>query len=272
MYLENVLFKGRHQPIIPPSFLRHAHETPARSLAGSHGRRICDSAFVLQKGDVTVRIAHSSQDLHLAEGLVKERYAWRGYQLPTPHVHHPLRKTFLASSGTQLLGTLSILLDSKTGLVADALFKQELDRHRKLGHRVCELGKLAIAQDGNSREVATALFNMAYLYGRTIHRVSDTFIEVNPRHVSFYRRLLGFDVAAKGRHCPRVNAPAILMHLDVAHADRQISQLTSRGSSGQAMDSRSPYASFLTEQQETSLIEGSLVPTGTEAGSQFAFA
>ena len=102
MYLENVLFKGRHQPIVPPSFLRHAHETPARSLAGSHGRRICDSAFVLQKGDVTVRIAHSSQDLHLAEGLVKERYAWRGYQLPTPHVHHPLRKTFLASSGTQL--------------------------------------------------------------------------------------------------------------------------------------------------------------------------
>jgi hypothetical protein len=272
MYLENVLFKGRYQPIVPPFFLRHAHETPARSLAGFHGRQICDSAFVLQKGDVTVRIAHTSHDLHLAEGLVKERYAWRGYQLPTPHVHHPLRKTFLASSGTRLLGTLSILLDSKTGLVADALFKPELDRYRKLGHRVCELGKLAISQAGNSREVAAALFNMAYLYGRTIHRVSDTFIEVNPRHVSFYRRLLGFDVVAKGRHCPRVNAPAILMHLDVAHADRQISQLATSGGSAQTTGLRSPYSSFLTKQQEESLIKASLEPTEAEAGSQVAFA
>lgn len=238
--------KGQYQPMVPPSFLRDAHEIPARSLAERHGRRICDDAFVLHKGGVTVRIAHTSHDLHLAERLVKERYAWRGYQVPTPHVHHPLRKTFLASSGARLVGTLSILLDSRTGLVADALFKIELDRYRKLGHRVCELGKLAISEAGNSREVATALFNMAYLYGRTMHRVSDTFIEVNPRHVSFYRRQLGFDVVAKGRHCPRVNAPAILMHLDVAHADRQISQLATSACSAPATGSRSPYSSFLT--------------------------
>lgn len=272
MCVENMLFKGLRQPAAPSFFLRHTHETPARSLAGSHGRRIWDSAFILQKGDVTVRIARTGHDLHLAEWLVKERYAWRGYQLPTPHVHHPLRKTFLASSGDRLLGTLSILLDSKAGLVADALFKQELDGHRRLGRRVCELGKLAISQAGNSREVATALFNMAYLYGRTIHRVSDTFIEVNPRHVSFYRRLLGFDVAAKGLHCPRVDAPAILMHLDVAHADRQISQLTTSGCPARKTGSRSPYSSFLTVQQEESLIEASLEPTEAEAASQVTFA
>jgi len=271
MCLENVLFKGHHQPLLPLSFPPRAHQTPAMQPAGSHGSRVCDSAFVLQKGDVTVRIAHTSHDHHLAEALVKERYTWRGYQL-TPHVHHPQRKTFLASSGDQLLGTLSILLDSNTGLVADGLFKPELDRYRKLGHRVCELGKLAISRAGNSHGVATALFNMAYLYGRTVHHVSDTFIEVNPRHVSFYRRLLGFDVIAKRRHCPRVNAPAILMHLDVAHADRQISQLATSGCSDKKTWARSPYSSFLTREQEESLIEASLEPTEAEAGIQFAFA
>lgn len=268
MYLENVLLKGQYQLMVPLSFQRHAHEAPARSSVGPHGRRVCDSAFVLQKGDIAVHIADSNHDLHLAEGLVKERYAWRGYQVPTPHLHHPQRKTFLASNGGRILGTLSILLDSKTGLVADALFKLELDRYRKAGRRVCELGKLAVARAGSSSEVATALFNMAYLYGRTIHHVSDTFIEVNPRHVSFYRRLLGFDVVAKGRHCPRVNAPAILMHLDVAHADRQISQLATSGCTG----SRSPYSSFVTEQQEESFIEASLEPTEAEAESWVAFA
>ena len=271
MCLENVLLKGHHRPVVPVSFPRHAHESPARPLARPHGRQICDSAFVLQKGDITVRIAHTSHDHQLAEALVKERYAWRGYKL-TPHVQHPQRKTFLASSGDRLLGTLSILLDSNTGLVADGLFKPELDRYRKLGHRICELGKLAISQSRNSGEVATALFNMAYLYGRTIHYISDTFIEVNPRHVSFYSRLLGFDIIGKGRHCPRVNAPAILMHLDVAHADRQISQLAISGCSTQTTGSRSPYSSFLTKKQEESLIKTSLEPTEPETGSQVAFA
>ena len=120
--------------------------------------------------------------------------------------------------------------------------------------------------------MATALFNMAYLYGRTIRHISDTFIEVNPRHVSFYRQLLGFEVIAKGRHCPRVNAPAVLMHLDVAHADRQISQLAISGYSAQTTDSRSPYSSFLTKQQEENLIKASLEPTEAEAGIQVAFA
>ena len=271
MYLENVLFNGRNQPLASLPFPRHAPEAPLRPSARPHGRRVCDSAFVLQRGDVTVRIAQSSHDHHLAEALVKERYAWRGYQL-TPHVNHPQRKTFLASSGDQILGTLSILLDSNTGLVADGLFKPELDRYRKLGRRVCELGKLAISQAGNSNEVATALFNMAYLYGRTIYHVSDTFIEVNPRHVSFYRRLLGFDVVAKGRHCPRVNAPAILMHLDVAHADRQISLLAKSSCSAQTTGLRSPYSSFLTKQQEENLIKASLEPPEAEAGSGAALA
>jgi len=263
--------KGVCQPMFPLSFPWHAHETVARSSSGLHGRRVCDSTFVLQKGDVTVHIAHSSHDHHLAEALVKERYTWRGYQL-TPHVHHPQRKTFLAYSGDQLLGTLSILLDSNTGLVADGLFKPELDRYRKLGHRVCELGKLAISGAGNSRGVATALFNMAYLYGRTIHHVTDTFIEVNPRHVSFYRRLLGFDVIAKRRHCPRVNAPAILMHLDVAHADRQISQSATSNCSAKTTGARSPYSSFLIREQEESLVEPSLESTEAALGSQVAFA
>ena len=266
------MLNGQRPPIFPLSFPRHAHETPAKSSVGTHGRQVCDTAFVLQKGDISVHIAHTNHDQHLAERLVKERYAWRGYQLPTPHLHHPQRKTFLASNGDRLLGTLSILLDSKTGLVADGLFKPELDRHRKQGRRVCELGKLAIAQVGSSSEVATALFNMAYLYGRTIHHVSDTFIEVNPRHVNFYRRLLGFNVISKGRHCPRVNAPAILMHLELAHADRQISQLATSGCSAQTTGSRSPYSAFLTKHQEERFIKASRQSTEPETGGQVAVA
>jgi hypothetical protein len=62
------------------------------------------------------------------------------------------------------------------------------------------------------------------------------------------------------------------MHLDVAHADRQISLLSTSGCSAQTTGSRSPYSSFLTKQQEESLINASLESTEAEAGSQVVFA
>ena len=39
-------------------------------------------------------------------------------------------------------------------------------------------------------------------------------IEVNPRHVAFYRRWLGLLPYTTPRHNPRVDAPAVLMSLD----------------------------------------------------------
>jgi hypothetical protein len=54
---------------------------------------------------------------------------------------------------------------------------------------------------------------MAYLCGRVIHGVTDAFIEVNPRHATYYKRLYGFETAGSPRTCPRVNAPAVLLRL-----------------------------------------------------------
>jgi hypothetical protein len=45
--------------------------------------------------------------------------------------------------------------------------------------------------------------------------ITDMFIEVNPRHVPFYRRAFGFRVAAPERTCPRVLAPSVLLRLEV---------------------------------------------------------
>jgi hypothetical protein len=54
-----------------------------------------------------------------------------------------------------------------------------------------------------------------YTVGRFEHGVTDVFIEVNPRHVVFYTRALGFVVAAGAQLCQRVLAPSVLLHLEV---------------------------------------------------------
>ena len=48
-----------------------------------------------------------------------------------------------------------------------------------------------------------------------MHNISDVFIEVNPRHVSFYTRVLGFVVAAGEKVCERVCAPSVLLRLEL---------------------------------------------------------
>ena len=68
------------------------------------------------------------------------------------------------------------------------------------------------------------MFHIAYMYARRLHRCTDILIEVNPRHVRFYRSMLGFEVLGPERTCPRVNAPAVLLRLRLDHAQEQLAR------------------------------------------------
>ena len=59
------------------------------------------------------------------------------------------------------------------------------------------------------------MLSLAHLVARKVHEVTDVFIEVNPRHVAFYSRALGFVVAAGERICERVRAPSVLLRAEL---------------------------------------------------------
>jgi hypothetical protein len=107
-------------------------------------------------------------------------------------------------------------------LLVDAAYGAELAALRSEGRRVCELTRLAVDAHADSRSVLAALFSLAYLLGRVVHEVTDVFIEVNPRHVAFYERALGFVVAAGERLCTRVKAPSVLLRLEAARLEARL--------------------------------------------------
>jgi hypothetical protein len=80
---------------------------------------------------------------------------------------------------------------------------------------VCEVTRLALADGVDSRTVLALLLGLAHLVARKVHSVTDVFVEVNPRHVAFYSRALGFVVAAGERMCERVGAPSVLLRNDL---------------------------------------------------------
>ena len=85
-----------------------------------------------------------------------------------------------------------------------------------------ELRRLSVCSNVGAKAVLAHLFSAAYLVGRILHEATDVLIEVNPRHASFYRRIFGFVLLRGEWICARVNAPAVLLHLDIANLDRKL--------------------------------------------------
>ena len=160
-------------------------------------------------GGFKIRVAKIGGRRREAGKLVERRYAGRGYTIPS--VHDERLSTFIAYDEGQLVGTVSIRLDSEEGLSADELYRKELDALRSVGARLCEFTRLAIDKTAASKPVLAGLFHTAYLYASVIRGYTHAVIEVNPRHVAFYGRALRFDPIGAERLNARVNAPAVLL-------------------------------------------------------------
>ena len=204
---------------------------------------------VLTHRNYSICLADSPGRCSLVNKLIKSMYSWRGYHTENAvfSSHNPNRLTLEASIEQHMVGTLTVGLDSEEGLLVDTLYEQEIRAFRSNDRKVSELSKLAINPQYSSKELLASLFNLAYIYARIVHKATYFFIEVNPRHAGYYKRMLGFHQIGEKRVCPRVNAPAVLLHLDLDYVDEQVSFLA--GSPEPAKE-RSLYAYFLTKHEE----------------------
>jgi hypothetical protein len=168
-----------------------------------------------------IRMANSAGRREAASLLIRKMYGWRGYAFE-PAEHHEANKiTLYAETGGVIVGTMSLCLDRDTSLPADENFRDKLDQLRTQGRRLCEPSRLAIDK-GVTKRVFASLIHISYIYAHNIHGFSDYVIEVNPRHVMFYKRMLGFRDFGAERPCTRVGAPAVLLRLELAYMGEQI--------------------------------------------------
>jgi hypothetical protein len=170
---------------------------------------------------VNIRIA-STADCHAAATeLLQKMYAWRGYAVDVASDASANKVTLYAETGGTLVGTMSLWFDRHGVLPADATYGDYLALLRRQGRRLCEPSRLAI-DPGLSKRVFAALIHVSYIYAHHLHGFTDYVIEVNPRHVAFYKRMLGFADLGGERACARVSAPAVLLRLPLEHMGAEI--------------------------------------------------
>lgn len=171
-----------------------------------------------------IRLANSQRKREQASLLIQKMYGWRGYSVEAVQRHAANKIMLFAETGGETVGTMTLCLDDREcDLPADEIFRDKLDELRQQGRRLCEPSKLAIEKDVTKR-VFASMIHISFLYAAKIHGFTDYIIEVNPRHVMFYKRMLGFKDFGGERNCPRVDAPAVLLRLDLSYMAEQISK------------------------------------------------
>ncbi len=196
-----------------------------------------------------IRAANSAGQRSSASILVNRMYSARGYlSAAAPGEEKPPHQmTLAATERGQTVGTLTIGFDHAGGLLADDLFKRELDALRAQGDRVCEFTKLAMddTAKSKSKQALASMFHVAYIYAHRLHRFTTLVIEVNPRHVAYYERMLGFRAIGEERLNRRVNAPAVLLKLEFLDLQAAI---------GGSRDGKSLFAHAFSVQEEAAIV------------------
>lgn len=201
----------------------------------------------------TIRAADCFGHRSSANILVKRRYAWRGYENASlPSDDSANRITLMATDHDETIGTITVGLDSEDGLFVGEVFGDHVDRLRADGKRLCEFTKLAMDPILGSKRVLASLFHVAYLIAHRVRGFDTLLIEVNPRHVAYYRRMLDCTVLEEARDNPRVNAPAVLLHLDLHHTREQIARFG--GQQELVRHERSLYPFAFSPEEEAGLL------------------
>ncbi|HZV66175.1 MAG TPA: N-acetyltransferase [Telluria sp.] len=199
-----------------------------------------------------IRVADSEQGRSAASLLINKMYAWRGYAGTHKIEDNPNRITLSAADKGMVKGTVTLGIDSPIGILADEIFKEEIDAFRERGAKVCEITKLAFDPTASSKVALASLFHLLFIYGRHLHGCTDVFIEVNPRHRRFYETMLGFKRLGDLRTNPRVDAPAYLLWTSLDYVQSQIERLG--GTSSHPGVERSLYPYFFSPREEQGIL------------------
>lgn len=178
-----------------------------------------ETAAPVDAPELIVAPAVTYTQLRACGSLVRRMYAWRGYRLVPNRLQpaDPNHVTIGVWLAGELVATATASRDSATGLLADGLYKDEMARLRGQSRVVCEVTRLAVDLDCHDPELLNALFMAVYQYVRAVFGGTELVIEVNPRHAGYYRRTMGFQQIGGLRTCPRVDAPAVLLHRTLGH-------------------------------------------------------
>lgn len=182
-----------------------------------------------------IRLATNDGQKRMARMLVQKMYATRGYETggaaTAEGIEAPNQLTLVVSDSKERpRGTMSMIFDTGQGLPADKIFRDLLHPLRQQGSRLIEIGRLAVDGAEGSKRLFAGMVHIFLIYATVIHRYTDWIIEVNPRHVRYYEKMLGMEVLSEVRQACGDGTAAVLMRIQLCAMLERAQALGGQGS------------------------------------------
>lgn len=170
----------------------------------------------------TIKIANTLEERESAYRLAYRTYLDKGYIKKNPFEWLVKPQDALDETATLIVqdknkktvGSVSMLFDGEHPIPAQKIYPNEINQLRNNGEKIVEISRLSIDPNyRNAREILQILFNYLYIYTNKVKNYTCLTIEVNPRHLEYYKQIFGFQIIGDERPCPNVqNAPAFLLY------------------------------------------------------------
>lgn len=171
------------------------------------------------------KIAETIAEFEGAYRLVHDIYVCEGYMEPQPgglrvtsSSLQPGAITFIGCEKNKVLLTVTLFSDARQGLPMDSIYKAELDRLRNDKRKIVEVGALAVNSNAQLKFHSSVmmLFKFVLLYAWRHLLVDDMVVVINPKHRSFYEKVLSFRAIGPEKAYDYVRGnPAIALRLDL---------------------------------------------------------
>ncbi len=134
----------------------------------------------------------------------------------------PETQVFVGEHGGRVCGTISLVMDTGSGLPLEASFRERVQSLRKSGRKIAEFTSLAIdpAHPQNKAKSFAQLTSVAVAFARR-HGVDELLAAVHPRHARFYRHAMGFrSLSDVVPYAGVLGHPAVLIAVPINELER----------------------------------------------------
>lgn len=154
----------------------------------------------LTNPNVTIHLAKSANQVQSANHLVFRSYVELGYWRDdvseieqNRYLNLATRHVVVISEASEIIGTVSVIVDSSDGVPADRFQPDIMRRLRRQGQAIAEISSFAISKD-QPHQYNLFHFLMAFILQYSFHYLAvDQFVAVcTPRHARFYEYVYGF--------------------------------------------------------------------------------
>jgi hypothetical protein len=180
--------------------------------------------------DLRYRIAATKQEREAAFRLVYSSYLRSGLgevngcqMRVTPYHLLPTTEVFIAELRSEVIFTMSLVIDGDLGLPMEHVYGDEIAGLRRKGLRVAEVSCLADRRSDLVRFFPVFLRTSRVMV-QYAHRqgLDGLVVAVHPKHARFYRRYFDFRVIGDQRDYPSVrNRPAVALWMEFARLERE---------------------------------------------------